>query len=211
VGLRRLLAMFNSNAIVSQGRKEFENICEFRKVGLPTVNPVAMGERFFRFFWVESFLITEDFHPYISLETMLENQPEFFAGPERKQRRRALIKEISSHARKMHTSGFNHRDFNATHILTYYDKGSDTPKLALFDLQRVDKRKSFRFRWMIKSLARVNYTLPESLFDEEDRVHLLLNYKGKRKLQVFDRLQWFYIRRKTARIKRHTNKIRARG
>jgi hypothetical protein len=63
---------------------------------------------------------------------------------------------------------------------------------------------------MIKSLARLNYTLPDELFDTEDRIHLFLSYKNKSRLQMWDRLQWFWIKKKTARIKRHTEKMRIR-
>ncbi len=209
IGFRILLALFFFNRLGSQGRREFGNLCIFRKAGLATVTPVIAGERFVRFFWVESFIVTEDYHPYVSLEDIFKNHPELLMGPEGTPKRRALIKEISLLARRMHQKGFNHRDYNATHILVRYENESDTPKTALFDLQRVDRRKCARFRWMIKTLARVNYTLPDNLFNEDDRIHLLLNYKGKTEPNLVERFQWFFMKRKTARIKRHTEKIMA--
>jgi len=128
-------------------------------------------------------------------------------GPEGEYRKRILIKEIALFARRMHQSGFNHRDFNATHILLHYETGSDMPKIALFDLQRVDRKRFLRYRWMIKTLAELNYTMPEKLFDTKDRLCLLLSYKRKNKLYAWDRLQWLWIKRKTARIKRHNEKM----
>jgi hypothetical protein len=193
-----------------QGRLEFENICDFRNSKFPTVVPVAAGEKFHRLLWVKSFLITEDFSPYISLEALLEKQPHFFTGPENLQRRRILLSEISRLARNMHQQGFNHLDFNATHILVYYENGLRPPKLALFDFQRVTRRKFLRFRWKIKSLARLNYSLPVGVFTEEDRKHLFLSYLMKDKLKSIDRLQWIWFTRKTARIKDHTDKILSR-
>lgn len=207
IGLRRLIARLFQQTALSQGKEEFTNICTFRAQKLATVDPVVAGERSARFFWAESFLITEDFSPYISLEELMRDRPDFFMGPEGKSRRRILLNRIALYAQKMHRSGFNHRDFNATHILLLYENGSNDPKIALFDLQRVEKRKYLRFRWMIKSLARLNYTLPDDLFDTEDRIHLFLSYKGKERLHLWNRLQWFWIKRKTARIKRHTEKM----
>ena len=207
IGLRRLVMQLFPKWVLSQGRKEFENICDFRKCNLPTVVPLAAGEKFVRFFWVESFLITEDFAPFISLEYLLRDHPEFLMGPEGEYRKRILIKEIALFARRMHQSGFNHRDFNATHILLHYETGSDMPKIALFDLQRVDRKRFLRYRWMIKTLAELNYTMPEKLFDTKDRLCLLLSYKRKNKLYAWDRLQWLWIKRKTARIKRHNEKM----
>ena len=206
VGFWRLFSLFFHRKSLSQGYLEFENICEFRNSNLPTVIPIAAGKKFFRFFWAESFLITEDFYPYISLEALLKDCPNFFTGQEGKHRKRVLINEISILAKKMHENGFNHQDFNATHILLHYDNESDVPKLALFDLQRVEKNKIFKLRWKIKSLARLNYTLPDKIFNKKDRINILLFYKGKDRLNFLDQLQWIWIKKKTARIKRHTEK-----
>ncbi len=210
VGFSRLFFRFFPKWGLSQGRLEFENLCDFRNSKLPTVVPVAAGEKLFRFFWAQSFLITEDFSPYISLEALLEDQPQFFMGPEGETKKRLMINAISILARKMHQNGLNHRDFNATHILLHYDNGVDVPKIALFDLQRVERRKFFKFRWKIKSLARLNYTLPDDIFSAKDRLYIFLSYKGKNRLGPGERLQWFWIKRKTAKIKRHTEKILAR-
>ena len=209
VGIKRILALFFPKPVLSEGKREFENICDFRKGGLGTVTPVIAGERFVKFCWVQSFLITEDFSPFISLEYMLRDNPEFFMGKTAGDRKRNLINRIGIFAKRMHEKGFNHRDFNATHILLYYKDKSDAPDIALFDLQRVDRSSVLQFRWIIKSLAELNYTLPESLFDEEDRIPLLLSYRGKKKLNLWGWLQWLWIKRKTARIKRHTEKMMA--
>ena len=49
--------------------------------------------------------------------------------------------------------------------------------------------------------------MPEKLFDTKDRHYFHLSYKRKNKLYAWDRLQWLWIKRKTARIKRHTEKM----
>ena len=206
VGFWRLFSRFFPKWGLSQGRLEFENICDFRNCGLPTVVPIAAGKKFFRFFWAKSFLITEDFSPYVSLEALLEDQPDFFTGQEAKHNKKILINEISALARKMHQNGFNHRDFNATHILLHYDNRSDVPKIALFDLQRVDKKRFLKFRWKIKSIAGLSYSLPDDLFNAEDRLYIFLAYNGKNSLNFLDHLQWIWIKKKMARIKRHTEK-----
>ncbi len=210
VGIKRILALFSPKPVLSEGKREFENICDFREGGLGTVLPVAAGERFVKLFWLQSFLITEDFSPFISLEYILRDNPEFFMRENASDRKRNLINRIGIFARRMHEKGFNHRDFNATHILLYYKDKSDAPDIALFDLQRVDRNPVFQFRWIVKSLAELNYTLPEGIFDKKDRISLLLSYKGKKKLNLWDWLQWLWIKRKTARIKRHTEKMMAR-
>lgn len=214
IGIRSIFKPLFPNRICSQGRLEFENIRVFRESDLATAAPVAAGQKFIRFLWAESFVITEDFFPFISLEDLLRETPEFFEGPDGTRKKKILIEKMGRLARKMHQSGLNHRDFNSNHILLRYDKKSDTPEIALFDLNRVNRRKFFRFRWVIKSLAELNYTLPDTLFSENDRIALFLSYKFKGnppapeqvKLNLWDRIQLFWIRRKAARIKRHTEK-----
>jgi len=207
IGLTRLLFLFFPNKAVSEGIKEFKNIYDFRKKNLATVVPVAAGEKFVNFFWVESFLLTEDFSPFIPLEDLVKEKPNFFKGRNGKSRKQKLLKEIAVFARHMHAQGFNHRDFNTTHILVKYSAADEKPELAVFDLQRVNKNKLFKFRWMIKSLARVNYSLPRHMFSNRDIIYLFRTYKGKEKINFLDRCQWFWINRKTGRIKKHTEKI----
>lgn len=206
IGFRQFFRLWTRRKSHSQGMLEFENICEFRKNGIPTVPPLAAGEKRIDFFRAKSFLLTEDFHPYISLEYLLATNPDSLKGPAGIARKKTLIKKISALAKRMHKSGFNHRDFNATHILLHYTDQSDEPALALFDLQRVEKHSFLRIRWKIKSLARLNYSLPETVFTEQDRLDLLLFYNGRKTPGLMDRLQWFWIRKKTDRIRRHTEK-----
>lgn len=209
IGMKRFFSLIFPKVAVSEGRLEFENICEFRKKNLPTVAPVAAGELYHRYFWIESFLVTEAFFPFVPLEEILETDPGFFMGKSGEKRKRNLIEAISGFAVRMHSAGLNHRDYNATHILLYYQNGSDIPDFSVFDLQSVDKKKILKFRWMIKSLARVNYSLPLDIFNERDRLYLFLSYKGKSRLNFWDKFQWVWFKRKTAKIRKHTEKIKA--
>ena len=201
---------FNFSGVLSQGRLEFENICEFRENSISTVTPVACGEHRIHSNRFESFVLTEDFHPWISLEEMIRDHPEFFQGCEGIRRKKALLRKLGRLARKMHEAGFNHRDFNATHILLRYTDGGELHDPALFDLQRVDRKRIFRFRWMIKALAELNYSLPEELFTPEDRLRLFQAYQGKTAFNLWNQFQCIWIRRKTLRISRHTDHMMAK-
>ena len=169
--------------------------------------PVAAGEKFVNFFWVEGFLLTEAFFPFVPLEDLIEEKPNFFKGKEGKARKQKLLKGIAVFARRMHAQGFNHCDFNTTHILVKYNDADHRPELAVFDLQRVTNSRLLTFRLMIKSLSRVNYSLPNNLFKANDTIYLFMSYKGKKKNNLFDRCQWFWINRKTEKIRKHTEKI----
>ncbi len=195
----------------SQGLLEFRNIVDFRKHGLACVNPVAAGEKKIGASKAVSFLLTEDFFPFVSLEWLQFNRAEYFAGPGAADRKKDLLERIGRYAAKMHEAGFNHKDFNATHILLgFREHRSGPPAIAMFDLQRVDRKKPFRFRWVVKSLAELNYTLLEEYFDAEERAHLFLSYKGTRKPGIYGSFQQWWIGRKTARIARHTENLSKR-
>ena len=207
VGIRWLMTALFPGAVLSQGLKEFKNICDFRRKSLATVEPVAAGERLSRLFWAESFLITEDFSPFVSLEKLIGERPQFLVDRKSGSEKRSLIHEIARYTRKMHQEGFNHCDFNATHILINREPESHRMDVALFDLQRVARIKFLRFRWVIKSLSELDYTLPDDMFNINDTINFLLSYKGKSSLNLRDRFELYWIRRKTEKIKRHTEKM----
>ena len=193
---------------LSQGRMEFENYALFRRHGFATAHPVAAGERRVQGLWVESFLVTEDFAPFVSLEDMIREQPSLFEGPGGERAKKELLHQVAQRAKQMHQCGFHHLDFNATHILLHFGKSFfEKPRIGFFDLQRVSKNRFFRWRWMIKGLARLNHTLPPHLFSEADRLYLFLSYKGRTRFDLLSRFQWFWLKRKTERIRKHTRKV----
>ena len=194
----------------SPGLAEFENICDFRNSGFQTAAPVAAGERSVGFFRYESFLITENFEPYVSLETIIRRHPEMLRGPEGVVRKSRIIAAIGRLARAMHRAGLNHRDFNATHVLIEPESSGGTVPPALFDMQRIDRKRWMRFHWMIKTLAELNYSMPAPLFDHTDRWQLYRAYRENDATGRLDRLRFFLIMRKMRRIEKHTEKIMRR-
>lgn len=202
---QKIVSFLRSCPFNGEGIREYDNYCKFREKGLGTAIPVACGMRA-NSGCIESFLITRDFSPFIDLEELVLNQAGIFdrnAGlPSVKKK---ILDTIASYARRMHKAGFNQKDFNATHILLH---GLDADRLdmCLFDLQRVDTNVLNRCKWSIKALAELNYTLPEHLFDEDDRLYLFKKYLQKEKLNFFNKIQWVWLKKKTERIARHSRK-----
>lgn len=194
-----------SRADQSEGLKEFGHYCDFRRRGLAT--PVALGAGMARKAGglVRSFLITRDFSPFVDLEELVLNRPESLQGQANAGRKKNILRAVARYARAMHEVGCNQKDFNATHVLLA-GLDDENPQVALFDLQRVDTNPLQRLRWPIKALAEFFYTLPPSLFDEEDRRFFFLAYKGADRLSLYGRLQYAWILRKMARIARHSKK-----
>ncbi|MBU4262361.1 MAG: lipopolysaccharide kinase InaA family protein [Proteobacteria bacterium] len=202
---QRLQCLLRPLVSCGEGFKEFHNYCRFRQNGLATAVPVAAGIKFSSFLRADSFLITQDFSPLTALEDIVLQQPATLLGRENQQKKNNILRAVGRYARRMHDSGMNQKDFNATHILLQ-NLVSEQPQVALFDLQRVDHNPLNRLRWPIKALAELNYTLPPVLFSESDRLLLFSAYKGKKNLSALDQWQYLLIRRKTARIARHTQK-----
>jgi len=202
---QRLHFLLRPAAPCGEGLKEFHNYCLFRQCGLGTAVPVAAGIKFSSFFRADSLLITRDFSPLIALEEIVLQQPTTLQGMENQPKKENILREIARYARRMHDSGMNQKDFNATHILLQ-DLETKQPQMALFDLQRVDHNPLNRFRWPIKALAELSFTLPPPVFDEGDRIFIFSAYKGKKDLSVLDQWQYRLIRRKTDRIAKHTQK-----
>ena len=196
---------------LSEGAGEFDNYCLFRLRGLATAVPVAMGEREVEGVGMESFLLTQDFSPLVSLESIIRNTPHLLAGPDNEARRRQILFAAADYAKHMHQSGLNHLDFNATHILLNDTPGQNLdPQVAVFDLQRIASNIMASWRWPLKTLAELNFTLPRQLFSDDERLLLLTTYLGKEKLAFHNRLLWRMIGAKTEKIGRHTIKRQAR-
>jgi hypothetical protein len=202
---QRLIYLFSSNQAHADGLKEFYHYCNFRNNGLGTAIPVAAGMKWSSFFHVDSFLITEDYKPFVDLEHFILNISSILQGTENQEKRNNILREIALYARRMHNSNMNHKDFNATHILLH-DIESDRPEVALFDLQHVNTNRFSKFRWPIKALAELSFSLPSFIFNDKDKIFLFENYKNSANLSLLDRLQYYWITKKTERIARHSDK-----
>jgi hypothetical protein len=203
--LKTLRSLLPGKARFAEGIRELYFYRRFRQIGLATAEPVAAGSMRRSLSRLDSFLMTRDHAPLVSLEALLLERPDSFRGPARQSKREAVLLGIARYAVKMHLGGMNHRDFNATHILLD-DPDAAAPRVALFDLQRVDVSRVNRLHWPIKSLAEVCFTLPPDIFDDSDRRFLLKAYRANRALLLPERLHYGLIRKKMARIATHTRK-----
>lgn len=208
--LQEWIASLTRRRGASPGVLEFHSICDFRKHGIPTATPVAAGERKIDRFRYESFLITESIDPFISLETIIRHHPEQLQEEKGELRKQRILRAIAFLSRKMHDAGFNHLDFNADHVMIGPDAADGDVPLALLDFQRIDRKKWMRFRWMIKTMAELFYSMPDPVFSDSDRRFMFETYIRRSGNGVWNRflLQWIIL--KSRRIGRHTEKIFSR-
>lgn len=202
-----LRALF-SGFPLSWGRKEWEVIEAFRKCGIPTLTPVAAGEKV-SFFRQKSFLMTEELIGFQSLDQFLRD---YFPAPlsgKKILEKRTLIKEVAEIANKMHRAGFNHKDFYCCHIFIRRTEDGQR-EWRVLDLQRVDRRRWLRNHWIIKDIAALNYSAPYRIITRTDRLRFLIHYMGGKDIVRQNRSFIRQVMRKTIRISRHDVKVQSR-
>lgn len=203
-----IMRSLSSGFSISWGRKEWEVIQAFQKLGIPTLTPIAAGERFSRL-RQESFLMTEELIGFHTLELFLRDH---FAPPlslDLIHEKRTLIQELAWFTRRMHRAGFNHRDFYCCHI---FIRRKEDGRLdwRILDLQRIDKRRWFRARWIIKDLAALNYSAPSPMITRTDRLRFLRHYLEKPDGIKGNHSLIHQVIRKTSKIRRHDLKLQQR-
>ncbi len=187
-------------------RREWDNILAVRAAGIPTVPPVAVGER--RRICVEtaSFTISEELYGAEPLDVVWRRD---FAAPRKGQRVRekiALLRKMAVLARDFHGHGMNHQDLYLNHFFL----GADAT-LYLLDLQRVQRRERTPRYCIIKDLAQLNYSMRVyGGFSNSDRLRLFLDYTGKARLDRDAKRFIHKIHGKLERIARHDVKLMER-
>ncbi len=191
---------------VSEGRREWDRIIHFHNVGLPTMTPVAVGERR-SLFADESFLMTQALEGYTPLEQWVPETLATLPDGEIHQTKTALVQLLARLTRKMHQIGFYHRDFYLTHILLKVQP--DGFDLKIIDLQRVLFHPWFPRRWQVKDLAALHYSTP-SCVTLRDRMRFYKIYRGGRRLNRVDRRLLRRIHQRALHMHRHTVKMKRR-
>lgn len=106
-----------------------------------------------------------------------------------------LAERLGELAKKFHGLGYNHRDFYLCH--TFVNPVGDDFELNLIDLQRVQHRKVFRKRWIVKDLAQMSYSSLR-ICSRTDRMRFYLKYCGSDSLSAADKKLIASINKKVA-------------
>jgi hypothetical protein len=199
--LKSLIAWRNSEG----ARNEWESILLLRSFRIPTVVPVAFGEK--KHFGVpcDSMTLTEELYGASRVETYIPEIPSRFDHPaEAISKKRGLIKRLALLAKDFHNKGFNHQDFYLGHFFITPETG----ELFLVDLQRVHKRKAIRKKDRIKDLAQLTFSAQNTEnFTWTDLVRFAHTYLGKEKFDDSDKRMIRRIFKKSEKIARHTEKL----
>lgn len=185
----------------SPAKKEWDNIEILNMAGFKTMEAVAYGQRITRMGTRLSFIITRSIEGSISLEKYLQGD----FKDEKHFTRQQLIKGLASLAKRFHGMGYCHQDFYAGHIFL---KGDE---IYIIDVQRVLIKKRLRNRWRIKDIAQLNYSLPENIVSNTDRLRFLKYYLGIPELNEKAKTFIRKVQKKTDRIAEHTQRLILKG
>jgi heptose I phosphotransferase len=164
-------------------RVEVNNVDCLSADGIAVMRVVAYGEKMCRGGLVESFLLTEELAGYTNLRRLLTTYfaPGRLADPAIRHELKALVRAVAALARRFHQLGYNHRDFYCCHFLVKRT-GYARFDIRLIDLQRVQRRKLLRRRWIVKDLAQLAWSAPRESIGCKQRVAFIKHYLGVRKL-----------------------------
>jgi heptose I phosphotransferase len=166
---------------VYSAKNEWQALQRLQALAIPTLEPVAFGQRGCNPARMESFLVTRELTGVISLEDLCRDWPSAPPAPRFKW---ALIVEIARMMRIMHTQGINHRDCYICHfMLDQRTVGSSTPRLHVIDLHRAQLRAVPPRRWVIKDLAGLYFSSKDSGLTSRDLLRFIREYR-KQALQT---------------------------
>ena len=136
----------------SPARVEFGNIRAAAAAGVPTMGAVACGDEMGLLMARRSFVIVTAV-PGDALERCGEA---YLAGAP--DRAASLAASLADLVGALHAGGWVHRDLYAAHVFLH-----ETPaaaELYLIDLARMFAPRWRRFRWRVKDLAQLKYSMP---------------------------------------------------
>lgn len=195
---------FLGRGATSPARREWEAMEDMRRAGFDVPEPVAFGEDISLFGCPpRSFLLMREV-PGLPLDRFLEpGYPDpHRAGPRRS--RDAVLRDVSGMIRRLHATGFYHKDLYCCHLIVTSDPRWGRP--YFIDLQRVERGQPPRRRWLVKDLAALHLSAPQCV-TRADRLRFLLNYLSKSRLDAEAKRWAREIVRKSAALGAHVPKF----
>jgi tRNA A-37 threonylcarbamoyl transferase component Bud32 len=143
----------------SPARREFRNICRLRAAGVQTARPIAFEEE--EDLWgVRRSYIVMSAVPGDALERCFDDFLRRCSAAELERFNAGLVELV----RGLHAAGLVHRDLYASHI--FLDAAAGGPGLYLIDLARAFAPRWRRFRWRVKDLAQLKYSMPSEWLEK---------------------------------------------
>jgi hypothetical protein len=171
-------AMFRQWFRRGKGRNEGKRSQDLASIGVPTISPIALGERRKRKFLFENYLITREIHGTVPLDEFVEEQLQQWPEPQRSRIRHRLATALAVLTAQLHNARLIQIDFHPGNILVRLHPG-EKPELTMIDLDAL--RRSPRLTW---PKAQKNLGLLDHFFwqrsSRTDRYRFLKSYLENR-------------------------------
>ena len=138
----------------SAARLEYMNIRRARAAGVATMREIGCGEEPCPLGAKRSYLLVTAV-PGEAMERCVEG---FLHAHHADGQADTLTRNLARLVRTLHDSGHVHRDLYASHV--FLDDSAGRCELYLIDLARMFAPRWRRFRWFVKDLAQLKYSMP---------------------------------------------------
>lgn len=187
----------------SPARLEWENIQALLRSGFDMPEPVAVGEEAQPFGVPKhSFLVTREVQGEPLDGFLAKGWPDPHQLGALKAHE-AVIKDVAGMIRRLHASGFYHRDLYCGHLIVTPDPRWGRP--YMIDLARVEQRFPPRRRWLVKDLAAMESSAPDTV-SRTDKLRFLLTYLCKSRLDPVAKSWAREVLSKSRQIRTHVPK-----
>lgn len=185
----RLRAKLGAGPGENAGRVEAHNVGALSADGIGVMNLLAYGEKLHADGRIESFVLTEELADYVELPRLLHRR--FPPGRPRQSAARdhdldRLIGRLADFVGRFHAAGYNHRDLYCCHFFVR-EPVRGAYEIRLIDLQRVQRRRWFRRRWLVKDLAQLAWSAPPDRIKCTHKMAFIRRYLRVRKLRPADK------------------------
>jgi heptose I phosphotransferase len=182
IGWKALLScLLKFRKPIVSAENEKQAIETLPRIGIATMQLAGYGKRGINPARMQSFIITEELKPTVSLEDYCRDWRRHPPSPQWK---RALIKRVAQITRTLHTNGIIHRDLYLCHFLLKTCpvpeiSDSQPPRLYLIDLHRAEQRRRIQKRWRIKDVAGLYFSSMDIGLTRRDRLRFIEAYSHK--------------------------------
>jgi tRNA A-37 threonylcarbamoyl transferase component Bud32 len=139
-----------------KGRNEGKRSERLASIGVPTITPIALGERRKRFFLFDNYLVTREIPDSTALDAFLETELERIPEPRRSRIRRRLATAVGVLTARLHNAGLLHIDFHPGNVLVRLD-ADDSPALMMIDLDALRSVKKLSWPRAQQNLALLDH------------------------------------------------------
>lgn len=185
-------------------------------IGVPSLVPVAYGEKFSNPARRLSFVVTRELANVEELDKYLlsHRQQEFLSFSEK----HLLVAELARITRAIHNHGINHRDLYLCHFLLDVNsiarwQQGQPPVLHLVDLHRAQIRAKVPARWLIKDLASIYFSAMDLGVTRGDLARFLQVYFAQPLAQIVKERSALLrqLEQRAVRLYQREQRLKARG